>query len=288
MKRILTIQDMTCFGKCSITIVLPVLSAMGVECVPLPTAVFSTHTLFPDYQKTDLSSSMLSFARQWKDRNITFDTIYTGYLGSAKEIDLALEVIDMLKTEDTLLFCDPAMGDHGKLYRGIEEECVSRCRDLCGRADIIVPNITEACMLTGAKYTECPKEEELKSLCGKLCGLGAGTAVITGVSLSEGMTGVYGMNGLEAGTFCYQNDRVSASYHGTGDLFAGTAVGAIANGLSVYDAFRIASDYTAQTIRRTAEKGENPWCGVCFEETLPMLGEMIRFADPVADHFSGS
>ncbi len=276
MKRILTIQDIACFGKCSITIVMPVLSAMGVECVPLPTAVFSTHTMFPDYRKIDLSDHMLSFARQWKEENIHFDAIYTGYLGSAREIDLALEVIDLLKKEDTLIFSDPAMGDHGKLYRGIEEECVTRCRELCGRADLIVPNITEACLLTGSKYTETPKEDDLRELCRKLCDLGAGTAVITGASLSEGKTGVYGMRGSDGSTFFCQNDKVDASYHGTGDLFAGTAVGAIVKGLSMEDAFRTAADYTARTILETVKRGGDPRHGVAFEETLQKLGRMIR------------
>lgn len=249
---------------------------MGIECVILPTAVFSTHTLFPDYKKTDLSSYMLSYAKQWKDNNITFDAIYTGYLGSPKEIDLALEVIDMLRDENTLVFSDPAMGDNGKLYRGIEEECVIRCRELCGRADIIVPNITEACMLTGTGYSEHQDGTYMKQLCGKLCDLGAGTAVITGVSLSEGKTGVYGMNSEDSNTFCYQNDKISASYHGTGDLFASAAVGAIVKGMSMSDAFRIASDYTAQTIRVTMENPDNPWYGVDFEDTLPLLREMTE------------
>ena len=275
MKRILTIQDMTCFGKCSITIVMPVLSAMGIECVPLPTAVFSAHTMFPDYQKINLSDHMLSFAKQWKEENIHFDAIYTGYLGSAREIDLALEVIDLLKKEDTLIFSDPAMGDHGKLYRGIEEECVTRCRELCARADLIVPNITEACLLTGSKYTETPKEDDLREQCQKLCDLGAGTAVITGASLSEGKTGVYGMRGKDGSTFYYQNEKIGASYHGTGDLFAGTAVGAIVKGLPMEDAFRTASDYTAKTILATMERGEDPRYGVAFEETLPELARRI-------------
>ncbi len=279
MKRILTIQDIACFGKCSITIVMPVLSAMGVDCVPLPTAVFSTHTMFPDYRKIDLSDHMLSFARQWKEENIHFDAIYTGYLGSAREIDLAIEVIDLLKKEDTLIFSDPAMGDHGKLYRGIEEECVTRCRELCGRADLIVPNLTEACLLTGSEYTENPGEEELKQLCERLCGLGAGTAVITGASLSEGKTGVYGMRGKDGSTFYYQNEKISASYHGTGDLFAAAAVGAIVKGMSLEDSFKTASDYTAKTILATMERGGDPRYGVAFEETLPELGKMIRSAE---------
>ena len=274
MKRILTIQDISCFGKCSITIALPVISSMGVETVILPTALFSTHTLFPDYRKVSLSEQMLPFARQWKDNKVAFDVIYTGYLGSIEEIDIALEVIDLLAGENTLIFTDPVMGDNGHLYRGFDEDYVLRNKKLCSRADIIVPNITEACMLTGTAYSEKQDEAFLRELCEKLCSLGAGTAVITGASLSEGKTGIFGLRAKDGGVFCYQNDKVAASYHGTGDLFASAAVGSMAKGISMYEAFRIASDYTAQTIRVTMQNPDNPWYGVDFESTLPDLRRM--------------
>ena len=271
MKRILTIQDISCFGKCSITIALPVISAMGVEGVILPTALFSTHTLFPDYRKISLSEQMMVFAEQWKNNGIKFDTIYTGYLGSIEEIDTVLSLVDMFRDESTLVFVDPVMGDNGKLYRGFDEEYVSRNIKLCGCADIIVPNITEACMLTGTKYREDREEAYYADLCGKLCDMGAKTAVLTGASLSEGKTGVFGMRASDRETFSYQNDRVEASYHGTGDLFASTATAAMVRGVSMADAFRIASDYTAETIRATMRNPDHPWYGVDFESTLPSL-----------------
>ncbi len=274
MKRILTIQDISCFGKCSITIALPVISAMGVEAVILPTALFSTHTLFPDYKKISLSEQMMLFAEQWKNNGIKFDAIYTGYLGSIEEIDTVLSLIDMFKDPNTLVFVDPVMGDNGKLYRGFDEEYVVRNRKLCGRADIIVPNITEACMLTGAKYTETRGEKYYADLCGRLCEMGAKTAVLTGASLSEGKTGVFGMRASDCETFSYQNDRIDASYHGTGDLFASTAAAAMVRGIAMSDAFRIASDYTAETIRATMRNPDHPWYGVDFESTLPLLIEM--------------
>ncbi len=275
MKRILTIQDISCFGKCSITIALPVLSAMGIETAVLPTALFSTHTMFPDYKKISLDDQMIPFARQWKDNGITFDAIYIGYLGSAQEIDIVREIIGMFREENTLIFTDPVMGDHGKLYRGLDESYVARIKELCSSADIIVPNITEACLLTGTEYSEEGDADWFSELCSRLCELGAGTAVITGVSLSEGKTGVFGMKGADHSVVCYQNDRVEATFHGTGDLFAGTAAGAILKGMSMQEAFEIASDYTAQTIRVTLKEPRDPRYGVHFEETLPMLIELI-------------
>ena len=201
MKRILTIQDISCFGKCSITIALPVISAMGVEGVILPTALFSTHTLFPDYRKISLSEQMMAFAEQWKNNGIKFDAIYTGYLGSIEEIDTVLSLVDMFRDENTLVFVDPVMGDNGKLYRGFDEEYVIRNRKLCECSDIIVPNLTEACMLTGTKYREDRDESYYAALCGKLCDMGAKTAVLTGASLSEGKTGVYGMRASDRAAF---------------------------------------------------------------------------------------
>jgi pyridoxine kinase len=244
---------------------------MGVEGVILPTALFSTHTLFPDFKKISLSEQMMAFAEQWKNNGIKFDAIYTGYLGSIEEIDTVLALVDIFRDENTLVFVDPVMGDNGKLYKGFDDEYVIRNRKLCGCADIIVPNITEACMLTGSKYCEARNEAYFADLCGKLCDMGAKTTVLTGASLSEGKTGVFGMRASDRETFSYQNDKVAASFHGTGDLFASTAAAAMVRGIAMGDAFRIASDYTAETIRATMSNPDHPWYGVDFESTLPML-----------------
>ena len=276
MKRILTIQDISCFGKCSITISLPVISAMGVETVILPTALFSTHTMFPDYVKKDLAEQMLPIAEQWKRNGITFDAIYTAYLGTEEEIDKAREIIGMFRSDRTLLITDPVMGDNGKLYRGLDAAYASKNAQLCGIADLIVPNITEACLMTGREYREDYGEAWIRELCEDLCRLGAKTAVITGVSLSDAKTGFYGMNREDGSTFAYQNGKVPASYHGTGDLFTSTAVGAMMNGLSVYEAMKIAADHTAHTIRKTLENPGNPWYGVDFEATIPELVSAVK------------
>ena len=148
MKKILTIQDISCFGKCSITIALPVISAMGVETVILPTAVLSTHTMFKNFTVKDLTDQLMPIAQHWKNEGITFDAIYTGYLGSAEEIEIAKTIFDMFRSEDTLIFIDPVMADNGKLYPAFDEAYAKLNAGLCQKADIIVPNITEACFMT--------------------------------------------------------------------------------------------------------------------------------------------
>lgn len=278
MKRIMTIQDITCFGKCSITIALPVISAIGVETAILPTALLSAHTLFPDNTKLDLEEEMPRIAAQWKRNGITFDAIYIGYLGTARGIETALRVIDQFADGNTLVFTDPVMGDHGKLYRGFDREYAAKCADLCGRSDLIVPNITEACLMTGMEYREKYDESYLRDLCAGLCSLCGGIAVITGASLEEGKTGFYGMRAKTGESFFYQTEKLDASYHGTGDLFASTAAGTMVRGVDVQKALQIAADYTAETIRETMKSAENPWYGVHFETAIPYLIRRVEEA----------
>ena len=275
MKRIMTIQDITCFGKCSVTIALPVISAIGVETAILPTALLSAHTLFPDNTKLDLGEEMPRIAGQWKRNGISFDAIYIGYLGTARGIETALHVIDQFADENTLVFTDPVMGDHGRLYRGFDREYAGKCAELCGKSDLIVPNITEACLMTGMEYREKYDESYLRDLCAGLCRICAGTVVITGASIEEGKTGFYGMRAETGESFSYQTERLNASYHGTGDLFSATAAGALLLGKRPELAFRIAADYTAETIKVTKEDSDDPRYGIHFESTIPDLLEMM-------------
>lgn len=276
MKRILTIQDISCVGKCSITIALPVLSAMGIETAILPTALLSTHTMFPEYTKMDLEEQMIPIAEMWQKNGVKFDAIYTGYLGSIGEIEKTIEIIDRFRDKDTLVFTDPVMGDHGKLYRGFLPDYAVQNMKLCAKADLIVPNITEACLMTGIQYRTSYSESYLYELCSRLCEMGAKRAVITGASLSEGKTGVYGLDAVTGKTFSYQNEKVSASYHGTGDLFSSVAVGAMVRGIDVRSAMKIAADHTAETIRVTMKDPGNPWYGVAFESAIPDLIRKLK------------
>ena len=276
MKRILTIQDISCLGKCSITVALPIISAMGVETTILPTAVLSTHTMFKNFTVKDLTDQLIPITDHWKSEGVKFDAIYTGYLGSAEEIEIAKKIFDEFKTDDTLIFIDPVMADNGKLYPAFDEAYAKLNAGLCGKADIIVPNITEACFMTDTEYKEEYDESYIKELLEKLNKLGAKISVITGASLSNGKTGVYGYDSRTGEYFIYQNDRVDATYHGTGDVFASVSVGALMRGLSLKDAFALAADYTADTIRETLKNPEKPWYGVDFEATIPELVKRLN------------
>ena len=271
MKRVLTIQDISCLGKCSLTIALPVISALGAETVILPTAVLSTHTMFRNFTCKDLSDQIEPIAAHWKSEGVAFDAIYTGYLGTAEQIDQIKELFRNFRGEDTVIIVDPVMADNGKLYPAFDMDYVKKNAELCAEADIIVPNITEASLMTGMKYREEYDESYVKELLARLNELGAGISVLTGVSLEKGKTGVMGYERETGEYYIYQNRRIDAAYHGTGDLFSSTCVGQILRGLNWRDAMRIAADYTAHTIEVTLQNPDKPWYGVDFEATIPEL-----------------
>lgn len=275
MKRILTVQDISCLGKCSITIALPVISALGVECVILPTALLSNHTLFKSFTVKDLSDQIEPICEKWQDEGVQFDAIYTGYLGTIEQIDMMKDLfVKFGSGEDKLIFVDPAMADRGKLYPAFDMAYARKNAELCSCADIIVPNITEACFMTDTEYREEYDEDYIRGLLSKVVNLGARVSVLTGVSLSEGKTGVMGYDKNSDELFVYQNDKVGAMFHGTGDLFSSTVIGEIMHGKDWKDAMRIAADYTAYTIEMTMKDPKKPWYGVNFEATIPQLISM--------------
>lgn len=276
MKRILTIQDISCLGKCSITVALPIISAMGVETTILPTAVLSTHTMFPDFTVKDLTDQLIPITDHWKSQNVKFDAIYTGYLGSAEEIEIAKKIFSEFGGDDTLIFIDPVMADNGKLYPAFDMEYAKLNAGLCGEADVIVPNLTEACFMTDTEYREDYDREYIEELLGKLAKLGAKKVVLTGIAFNDGKTGVYGLDTVTGEKIVYENDRIDAAFHGTGDIFASVSVGAITRGLDMNTAFKIAADYTAKTIAVTLENPDKPWYGVDFEATIPELVDTLR------------
>ena len=274
MKRVLTIQDISCLGKCSLTIALPVISALGSETVILPTALLSTHTMFKNFTCKDLSDQIDPIAAHWKSEGVAFDAIYTGYLGSIGQIDQVRRLFDMFRGKDTLIVVDPVMADNGKLYPAFNMDYVKKNAELCAGADIIVPNITEASLMTGMEYREEYDVGYIKELLAGLDSLGAKVSVLTGVSLKKGQTGVMGYDRATGDYYVYQNRRIDASYHGTGDLFSSACVGEMMKGRDGRDAMRIAADYTAHTIEVTLKDGDKPWYGVDFEATLPDLMAM--------------
>ena len=275
MKRIVTIQDISCVGKCSLTVALPIISAMGIETAILPTAVLSTHTMFQNFTCKDLTDQIKPIKSHWEQEHIDFDAVYTGYLGSFEQIDLMKELFDEFKTENNLLFVDPAMADNGKLYPAFDEAFAKHMATLCAKADIIVPNITEAAFMTGMEYRSEYDESYVKEMLERLCALGAKISVLTGVSFEDSKTGVMGYDKENDEYYYYSHDKLPVSFHGTGDIFSSTCVGAMMNGFTWKEAVKIAADYTAECIRITLEDPAKPWYGVNFEQAIPFLLKQI-------------
>lgn len=276
MKRIVSIQDFSCVGKCSQSIALPVLSAMGLECAVLPTVLLSAHTAFDGFYSRELTDSIIPITDHWKKLGLRFDAIYTGYLGSEEQIALVERVIADFGADGALIFVDPVMADHGRLYAGFAPEFPERMKALCRHADVITPNVTEACLLTGETYRERHEEAFVRALLEDLLRLGAKTAIVTGIRTDETHMGVAAMDG--AGRFSlHETDYIPSVFYGTGDLFASTCAGALTLGLPAQDAIALAADYVVKTIRATAGDPDARWYGVNFEQTLPYLMKRIGF-----------
>lgn len=267
--KILTIQDISCVGQCSLTVALPIISACGIETCVLPSAVLSTHTAgFSGYTFRDLTEDLPNIKAHWLKEGITFDAIYTGYLGSTKQIDYVEEIIRDTAAQNSMAIVDPAMADNGNLYPGFDDAFVQAMKGLCGKADYVLPNITEACFLTGMEYKTEYDRAYIDELLGALTGLGCKNIVLTGVSYAPGKTGVVV---FENGSYAYfEHEKLSNSCHGTGDIYASAFVGALVRGKSAYDAAKIAANYTVECIKATAEE-ENHWYGAKFEPVLPKL-----------------
>ena len=271
MKRIVTIQDISCMGRCSLTVALPIISAMGVETAIIPTAVLSTHTMIKNYTFRDLTEEIVPITRHWKEEQFGFDAIYTGYLGSLEQIDIVSGLFDEFKTESNLIVVDPVLGDNGKLYPAFDETFVAKMASLCKKADIIVPNMTEASFLTGMEYKEHYDEEYVKKVLRELSLLGARISILTGAAIEDGKTGAYGYDREKDQFFSYFNERIEGNYHGTGDIFSSTLVGALMNGMNLKESLKIAADYTKECSRVTVNDKDGCWYGVHFEQAIPYL-----------------
>ena len=273
-KRILTIQDISCVGQCSLTVALPIISSCGVETCVLPSAVLSTHTAgFSGFTVRDLSGDMPGILSHWKKEQIFFDGIYTGYLGSREQVDLVLDIMAATKKETAFTAVDPAMADNGKLYPAFDMDYVREMKRLCKEADYLLPNITEACFLADMEYRSEYDQAFITELLDKLTALGAKNIILTGVSYRTGKTGVVVM---ENGVYhYYEHDFLSNSCHGTGDIYASAFVGAVCRGKSAFDAAKIAADYTVECIRITATL-DHHWYGAAFEPAIPKLIERLQ------------
>lgn len=276
MKRIVTIQDISCVGKCSLTVALPIISAMGIETVVIPTAVLSTHTAFKNFTYRDLTGDLPKIAKHWKQEKFDFDGIYTGYLGSIEQIDILKEFFKQFKTPNNFIFIDPVMADNGKLYAGFDENFVKEMKELCKMADIIVPNLTEASYMLEKEYKENYNEQEIKDILIELSNLGPQYIVLTGVSFKNNELGVMSYNKKTNEFFTYFKEKIPAKYHGTGDIFASTLFGAITNNNTLEEGLKIAVDYVWETINDTYKTNKKDVYGVNFETKIPYLIDRIK------------
>ena len=249
-KRILTIQDISCVGQCSLTVALPILSACGHETAILPSAVLSTHTAgFKNFTFRDLTDDMPSIEKHWNSENIKFDSIYTGYLGSIKQIDYVSSIFQSTIKDGAPIIVDPAMGDNGSLYSIFNIEYAKAMAKLCAKADIVLPNITEAAFMTDYPYKDKYDESYIKGLCEALVASGMKTIVLTGVSYTQDTTGVVV---YENGNYqYYKHQKLGKGCHGTGDIYASAFVGAYLHGKTTIEAAQIAADYVLECIKIT-------------------------------------
>ncbi|MEE1002942.1 MAG: pyridoxamine kinase [Acutalibacteraceae bacterium] len=273
LKRAAAIHDISGVGKCSLTVALPILSAAGVECSVIPTAVLSTHTGgFNDFTYRDLTDDILPIAKHWASLNLQFDSIYTGYLGSQEQIEIVLKTIDLLRCEDTLILIDPVMADAGELYKTFDNSFPKKMLSLCKKADILIPNITEACLLTETPYESGPYSKDyIETLIDKLKKVTDKKIVLTGVYFDEDMLGCACFDNETGGIdYCF-SENIKGFYHGTGDVFGSVLLSAIMNDKTLKESAQIAVDITTGAIRRTKEDNTDVRFGVRFEDELPNL-----------------
>nr|WP_300269100.1 pyridoxamine kinase [uncultured Flavonifractor sp.] len=276
MKRIVSIQDVSCLGKCSLTVALPIISAMGVECSIIPTAVLSTHTMFSGFTCKDLTDQIEPIAAHWKESGLGFDAVYTGYLASAEQIDYVCAFFDAFRQEGGMVVVDPVMADNGKLYPAFGPDFPAQMARVCAKADLILPNLTEASLLTGLPYRTEQDEGYIKELLQALAALGPRYVALTGVSFEPDKLGVMYYDKVTGQYGSYFTQRLPASFHGTGDIFASTCVGALTRGLPLGDALALAADYTVESIRLTLESPDANWYGVEFERAIPYLVQRMN------------
>lgn len=276
-KRVAAIHDISCVGKCSLTVALPILSCAGIEACVVPTAVLSTHTGgFTGYTYRDLTDELLPIVTHWKTLGLTFDAVYTGYLGSIRQVDIVSSIFDQLRGDGTLIVVDPVMADHGKLYSHFGEDFPAEMKKLCTRADLIVPNMTEACLLTGRTYTPGPyRQDFIEELLQELSHLGPDQIVLTGVAFEHDSLGAACYDRCSGTTSYAFSSRVEGVFHGTGDIFAATLTASLLSGHCLSAALQTAVDFTACSINRTQQAGTDPRFGVNFEAGLCALSQQL-------------
>jgi len=269
MKRVVTMQDISCIGKCSVTVALPILSVLGIECAILPTAVLSTHTAFEEFSFKDLTPELDKILEHWKKQNFKMDGVYTGYLGSIWQVKFVEKLMEYYK--DGIHLVDPAMADFGKLYKGFDDKFVLEMANLCQKSDMIVPNLTEICLLLGIEYKDDYNVSDIKDMLKRLADKGSKKVLMTGFSSSKNSLGAICYDREIDNFIIYENEKLSESFHGTGDIFASTLFGNLVNGKSLEDSMAITVDFVLEAIKKTVNEENHNTYGVNFEYALPYL-----------------
>ena len=269
-KTAAAIHDFSGFGKCSLTVILPVLSAAGIACSAAPTAILSSHTGgLPNVYVQDFTEGLHGFTRQWTELPLSFDAIYTGYMSSPEQVEACAELTDVLRKPGTLFVADPALGDNGSLYSGVNKATASAMARFCCRADLILPNLTVAALLLGEKPNLSPTRAEVEELLQKLAALGPRRVAITGVSFSPRKIGAACYDALSHETAFAFAPCMEGHYHGTGDLFGAALLGGLLRGLQFREAMQAAVSFVSRCVWRTKQNGTDPRFGLDFEEELP-------------------
>lgn len=273
-KRVLAVHDISCVGRCSLTVALPVLSAMGFETSILPTSILSTHTGgFEGYTYRDLSADMNPVADHWRALGLRFDAIFTGWLGTHRHVENLAHLLEAVG-QGAELIADPVMGDNGRLYATLDGDYVDAMRRFCGRAELLLPNITEAAILTGTEYPYPGYNRAwVADMLRRLIDLGPRVAVLTGVSLQPGRIGAAAMDRYAGRMICYDDAFIPGMWHGAGDVFASALIGAHLRGAPLDRALRLAVTFTARCIRRTRDAGTDERLGLQFEPELITLAD---------------
>jgi pyridoxine kinase len=273
----MAIHDISCVGRCSLTVALPILSAGGFDCGVLPTAVLSTHTGgFTGFTYRDLTEDINPIATHWKSLGLKFDALYSGFLGSFDQIELVAEIFDNFKDEGAVVLVDPVMADNGKLYSIYSPEMARGMAGLCSHADIIAPNLTEAAFLLGEEYKgDSYDKNYVEGLLKRLTSLGSRKIVLTGVSFEPTLLGAASYDADEDKIDYYFNEKVDGYFHGTGDVFSSSLLAALMRGFSLGKSIEVAVEYTLRCIKHTDELNLERRYGVSFELALPYLIDLL-------------
>lgn len=275
-KRIMAINDISCFGKCSLTVALPILSASGVEACPVPTALLSTHTGegFSGYTFKNLEDQIMPVTEHWKRLDINFDAIYSGYLGSFEQIKCVEKIIDNFRKDNVTVLVDPVMGDNGKLYAGFDKKFARGMLELCKKADIIVPNITEVSYMLETEYKEIFSVDDIYALFDLFRKNGINKVVITGIHMENDVVVCAVLDGDE--TYFVKNNKISGMYHGTGDVFASVLLGAYEKGKTLKESVELAAWFVYECIMVTKKRHGEYYYGVDFESILGKFIERLQ------------